>query len=306
MSTRHTTTPGPLDDPTFTVRPADLTVPAAWVGTPVGDVYGWWIRMRDDAGRATTRDWIVDLVEGWGADQRLEAIVGRVVDGLLSAKPALPVLVDDVCRELLVRVVATLLGVPTNDLGATARATTTLVRALADPSPDTSVRVGSAAALDTLRAALHGCPHRALGADRGVDGLEAEANLVALLVQAHDAGHGLLAGTLLAMADGRDPVSAVAHVLDEAPPIVLTRRWSATGDEVVVRLDGPPVTRPFGSGTHRCPAKALAPAVVAMAARRLVECGLPVGELAACAELAPSANARVHLFQGVGWRPRSG
>lgn len=292
----------PLDDLALTARPADAPVPPAWVGTPVGDVFGRWIRMRDDTDRGTLRQWVVELVDGWPR-QLVEAATVAVVDGVLRDDRRVDVL-DRVCRETSVRVVAVLLEVPARELDRTAAATTALVRALADPSPDLSLRVGAAKAVETLSIAIRACPAIRQAAARGITPDDAVANGMALLVQAHDAGHGLLAATLLAMADGQGPEDAVSRVLEHAPPILLTRRWTADGTELVVRLDDRGGTRPFGSGAHRCPAESLAPTVAATAARRLAERGLPVHDLPALAERWPSANARLVTFPGMGWRPR--
>lgn len=152
-----------------------------------------------------------------------------------------------------------------------------LVAALADHYPTGSPSAAADAAAVRLVAAAREHAHPDTSATADADAREEDAALrVQLLVQAHAATAGLIAGALARPEAGDPDVPSailVEAVLRDAPPVRRTRRISSEGDPLLLHLDGPdreaadaPRLLAFGAGPRACPASrhalAIATAVV--------------------------------------------
>lgn len=308
------------------VRPPAEPVPGALLGSPAGEVFGQLARMSDGPGHAPRRQAAVALLEKLAEPAVAAAgrhwachLAGEVAGGDLG----------DFHFRLPVYVVASLLGIPPDELPRVAAWAGDFAAALAPGSAPGQVEQGKAAAGFLLER------FRALGL--GEEGLDKEiivANAIGLLFQAHDATAGLIGNTLVAL--GRHPEvrarvaadpdllpAVLREVLRYDPPVQNTRRFVARdgivagqemreGDAVLVLLaaaNRDPAVQPhsecfdpfrpeprsftFGAGAHACPGQALALAIACAGVERLILTGLDLQRFAATVTYRPSANVRV-------------
>jgi cytochrome P450 len=232
------------------VRPPTEPVPKALLGSPAGEVFGHFVRMNDGPGHCpfkgalTTALDTLDPARIAGPSRRWARSLAETIDlGRLAG----------FAYRLPVVSIATLLGVPEDDLDRTVLWTQRFVAAATPGCPPEALEPGKEAAghlLDLFRSLL----------DRSTDGLlsslaaEARrvgrsdaaviaANGIGLMFQAYDATAGLIGNTLIALAGDRglreraaaDP-EVLAQVVQETlrfdPPVQNTRRFVAR-DEVV-------------------------------------------------------------------------
>jgi cytochrome P450 len=239
------------------VRPPDEPVPRALLGSPAGEIFRHLVRMNDGPGHCPfkgavsaalesldpartaglSRDWARDLAGGIGPD-------------------ADPRRLADFAFRLPVAAVASLLGVPRDELDQTVLWMRSFVPSLAPGCGPEPLERGKAAAghlLDRFRSLL-ASPEgsgegllatlareaRRVGRDAGtrIDEIVLAANGIGLLFQAYDATAGLIGNTLVALASDRDlreRAAADAGLLGQIvletlrydPPVQNTRRFVA-------------------------------------------------------------------------------
>jgi cytochrome P450 len=231
------------------VRPPAEPVPQALLGSAAGEVFGHFVRMNDGPGHCPfkgalstaldaldpariagpSRRWARSLAAGIGPDAGLGRLTGFAY-------------------RLPVVAIATLLGVPEEDLDRTVLWTQRFVAAATPGCPPEALEPGKEAAghlLDLFRSLL----------DRSTDGLLAAlaaearrvgrsdatviaANGIGLMFQAYDATAGLIGNTLIALAGDRGlreraaaEEGVLAQVVQETlrfdPPVQNTRRFVA-------------------------------------------------------------------------------
>lgn len=222
------------------VRPAAEPVPAALVGSPAGDIFGRLVRMNDGAGHTPMKDAVAASLAGFDATRLAEAS-GTQARALVEAlQPEIhPERVSDVAFRLSTYVLASLLGVPREQLGDVAAWMSDFVRCLAPGSAPDQMERGKAAArrlLDTFASLLdRGEPATLLGR---LDADVIVANGIGFLSQAYEATAGLIGNTLVAIARERalrDQLRAdpghlrrvVREVVRYDPPVQNTRRFVA-------------------------------------------------------------------------------
>ena len=253
------------------VRPATEPVPEALLGSPAAEIFHHLVRMNDDPGhcpvkQAVTRT-LTSLVPTEIARQ------SRLWAGFLLAEgetaPDGTELADFMFR-LPTYVIATLLGVPQDQLPQIALRIGDFVRCLAPSSDAQQIERGKAAAgnlLDLFRRQLMAQPASdtllgSLARELSQSGSEPVelivGNAIGFLSQAYDATAGLIGNTLVTL--GRHPRvreqiaadaglirNAVEEVLRYDPPVQNTRRFVAesglisgkemqTGDAILVVL----------------------------------------------------------------------
>lgn len=307
------------------VRPPAEPVPRALVGSPAGEIFRHLVRMTDGPGHAPCKHAVAATLGSFGETET--AAAGREWARRLADERRL----DDSKNlagfhfRLPVYTVASLLGVPADELPPVASWTSDLVAAFAPASTAAQIERGQAAAVSLLEL------FRALGSG---DGEGIVANRIGLLVQSHDATAGLIGNTLVALGrhpDMRERVAAdpdllpavLQEVLRHDPPVQNTRRFLAEdgdvagqtlreGDAVLVLLaaaNRDPAANPaperfdpfrqerriftFGAGIHACPGDTLAVAIARAGVERLLLAGLDPERFAATVTYRPSANARI-------------
>jgi cytochrome P450 len=313
------------------VRPPAEPVPRAIVGSPAGEIFRHLARMTDGPGHASCKHAVAATLGSFGAAETAAASrewARRLADELRPADAAEGL--AGFHFRLPVYTTASLLGVPTDELGTVFSWTSDLVAALAPASTAPRVERGQVAAVSLLEL------FRALGPGDGDVGDEdiIVANRIGLLIQSHDATAGLIGNTLVALGrhpDIRERLAAdpdllpavLLEVLRHDPPVQNTRRFLARdgvvagqemreGDAVLVLLaaaNRDPAANPsperfdpfrkerriftFGAGIHACPGDTLAVAIARAGVERLLLAGLDLERFAAGVTYRPSANARI-------------
>jgi hypothetical protein len=252
-----------LQAPDLFVRPSDCPVPSLIANSPFGDFFGSIVRQRDDQPRDKLKSAIERDIASWPdvqIEEAAELAVSKWSDRADSGQVALyPI----ACS---VEPIARLLGFQAADLDQVVADVMSLTRAISPAA--TASDIIDCAPLERLRTALSDAalrvslPETWVAAEPSV----ARDNAINLMVQANDAGAGLIGAALL---DSEVPVPVDP---EREPPIHNTRRfahWSvqigstqvAPGEAIVVVLAGPSKPddrRPFGNGRHACPGKRLA------------------------------------------------
>jgi cytochrome P450 len=308
------------------VRPPAEPVPRALVGSPAGEIFRHLVRMTDGPGHAPCKHAVAATLGSFGETETAAASsewARRLNDELRPASAAEGL--AGFHFRLPVCTVASLLGVPPDELRPVSSWTSDLVAALAPASAPEQIERGQAAAVSLLEL------FRALGPGEGE---VAVANKIGLLFQSHDATAGLIGNALVALGRDRelrerlaaDPdllPAVLLEVLRHDPPVQNTRRFVARdgvvagqamreGDAVLVLLaaaNRDPAANPaperfdpfrqerrvftFGAGIHACPGDALAVAIARAGVERLLLTGLDPERFAAAVTYRPSANARI-------------
>ncbi len=231
------------------VRPPAEPVPRALLGSPAGELFGHFVRMNDGPGHCPFKGALATALDA--LDPARVAEPGRrwaqALADTLGADTDLARLTDFAYRLPVVSI-ATLLGVPEEDLDRTVLWTKRFVAAVAPGcSPETLERGKEAAGhlLDLFLALLDGPTEGLLAAlatearrvGRGDETVIA-ANGIGLMFQAYDATAGLIGNTLAALgrdAGLRERAAADAEVLEQVvletlrhdPPVQNTRRFVA-------------------------------------------------------------------------------
>jgi cytochrome P450 len=290
IAARGDTIAAVLGSPLCAVRPAGQPVPPALVGTFAGEIFARLVRQNDGPRHAALRP------------------ATRVLADVAPARPAARLAdiheLPHLARSWPARALAPLLGID-EDVSA---AVDDLARAFAPGAPPDAVRRGDAAAR-ALAAAVDAAPGgRLRAASLAAAPAPREvviANLVGLLVQAHDATAGLIGGAALALARGAAHTAdrAVSFAARHDPPVHNTRRFVlqdgvvagvpvARGETILVVLAAAPGSG-FGHGPHACPGEALARAMATAAAAAVLASGVELAPLRDGVRYRPSQNTRV-------------
>ncbi|MGJ7511752.1 cytochrome P450 [Variovorax sp. GT1P44] len=223
------------------VRPPLEPVPAAIVGTPVGEVFGRLVRMNDGAPHAAHKPILQGALAG--LDLRVAHAAALEVAGSMSVDS-----LSDTCLALPVRCVAHLLGFVDDELPRISEWMRDFVACLSPLSTAAQLDEASDAAsalmarfeeLIAFRPGRHGTLLAAVQAQAPADRSRALlANLVGLLSQTCEATAGLLGNSLVALA--REPAlrrrldshwellpALVDEVARHDPSIQNTRRFVA-------------------------------------------------------------------------------
>jgi cytochrome P450 len=312
------------------VRPASEPVPRALVGTPAGEIFRHLVRMNDGPIHlrlkpgVSARIAMLDPAQVAGQATRWAR---HLVGELQPAEH--PERVADVAFRLPVYVVASLLGVPPEQLAPTTSRVGDLAMCLAPSATPEQVARGAAAAAELT--AVFCALLRREGLDAAV------ANTIGYCSQAYEATAGLIGNTLVALGRQpelragveRDPGSLggiVREVVRYDAPVQNTRRFLAedavvagqalrAGDAVLVVLaaaNRDPAVNPeparldpgrrerqaftFGLGVHACPGEALASAIAEAGLTALLAGGVEPEPLLARLRYRPSGNTRIPLF----------
>ncbi len=302
-----------LGHPALRVRPADHVVPAALIGTPLGDVFARMARMTDGMAHAGPRDAAhhvvagIDLTTLGNAAHHFTGIAIRERDNDAEA------LLQAVMFDVPSRAMAHVFGAPPERAKAIPALAHAVARAFA-PTTCPQDAVAGNTGVDSLDALLAGCFSA---------GLE-RANAIGCFFQNYDATAGLIGNTLVHLgsrtrAERRavlaDPVLLDACVSGSTrwdPSVHNTRRFAgedveiagerlAIGDMVVVilaaaNLDPAAEGRifTFGTGPHAC-LGARASTVIANAAITALARSFDPGAIARHG-FRPSLNIRVPVL----------
>lgn len=230
-----------LTTPALAVRPPTEKIPRALAGSRAGDIFGSFMRMDDTSKHDLLRE-SLDLSLPTLATADIRAVAQRFAEDARARA------YDEIVFGVPIRTVASLLGLPDEDLADAVAWTRAFVRANAPGATPEEITTGSKAAeylfslvtsqlAGTRRGALLprfasnveqvGCPQR-----------DAVSNAIGLLVQTADATAGSIGNTIVRLQ--RDPPLAervtreftllpkiIAEVLRWDPPIHNTRRFAA-------------------------------------------------------------------------------
>lgn len=197
------------------VRPPGEQVPTALLGSPAADIFRYLVRMNDGQIHSRIKGAVSSTLQAIDADQIAEE--SNTWSRLLADEmepEADPDHLADFAFHLPVYVVASLLGIPREQLRQTALWMSDFVRCLAPQSLPEQIEQGKEAAghlLELLRSvssmqAAEPAPNgirsllREVGQAGYTDGDVAVANGIGLLAQTYEATAGLIGNTLLALA----------------------------------------------------------------------------------------------------------
>jgi len=231
------------------VRPPTEPVPAALVGTTVGDVFGRLVRMNDGRAHAALKPAVASALDDLDVDRvmgRASSAARRLADELAPA--GAPERLGDFALRLPVHVVAGLLGVPDPELARVASWTQDFAAALAPGAASDAIVRGSDAVgglREMFRARTrdgeardHGGLGSLVDAARpsGIDDEGVVANAIGLLFQPHEATAALITNTVARLAtdaelyrrvkdDQATLRTAVHEVVRWDAPVQNTRRF---------------------------------------------------------------------------------
>ncbi|AZC24104.1 cytochrome P450 [Pseudomonas sessilinigenes] len=319
-----------LEHPACRVRPAHEPVPVALTDGPAGALFARLMRMNDGPRHACPRTAIEPGLRAM-AELDLQACLGHGYPRLDTPTDAAGL--RHWQFQLPVAMVAGSLGVAIAQQSEIAQRTGELVAGLS-PLGDASQRQVAHQAAHYLDQQMHALLHadaagpllQAIRQQQGsLDPADLRANLVGLLIQAHDACAGLFGNALLALLDQpalaqrlhHDPAQLGTWLRQQQkldPAVHNTRRFVAepctlagvplqAGDTVLVLLaaaNHDPALPPdqdlsFGAGRHQCPGRDLALNIVASLLQALL--GTPaLAELRLRWHYLPSLNGRIPWF----------
>jgi cytochrome P450 len=302
------------------VRPASEPVPTALLGTAAADVFALLVRMNDGPFHAQHKPAVTAAAEAVRLQQVAE-LSAAMAPALQQTRAP-----NEWLRELPVRVMATVLGVPDDGLDEMTRWIESFTRGIA-----------AGACLDAIGRAGHAATDLLdYWKRRGCTATQA-VHRIGLMQQSLDATAGLL-GNMLVLLLRRPELAArltesqasarelVAEVARWDAPIQNTRRFAAEplrlldqriekGQGVLVVLasanrDAALNAHPdvfdadrnnrqsltFGAGAHACPAGSIAIEIVAASARSMWARGLFDSYFRPTGGYAPLPNARIPLF----------
>ena len=220
------------------VRPRSQPVPPAFAGTVAGKVFASLARMNDGARHDTLRA----VVEA-----RIAALRPEFLERAAAECAALLHDGAGFVERFPIYVLARALGVPSAELDRLFPAARDFANAMAQDADAEALARGIPAA--ELLVAIF----ERVGAPRP---FEEVANDVGFMFQGYAGMRALLRSALAA------PAGVLAEIVYEDPPIAATRRFFGD-DVVVVSLR----EHPFGAGSHACPGREIALAIVALGLR---------------------------------------
>jgi cytochrome P450 len=239
------------------VRPLKEPIPKALLGSPAASIFGHLVRMNDGEQHGPCKQAVQACIQS--IEERSTAELGRKWARFLlgESQPQTASRLQDFAFHLPVYVIASLLGVPQEELHHTALWVSDYVHSLAPASPPSQVEQGKVASrhlLALFRSLLSRhyagldnslLAHLALEAKRaGCEETEViVANGIGFLSQAYEATAGLIGNTVVALASHRSVREQVAadpgllplvieEVLRYDPPAQNTRRYLAQNGHV--------------------------------------------------------------------------
>jgi cytochrome P450 len=302
------------------VRPVHEPVPAALLGTAAADVFALLVRMNDGPFHATHKPEVTAALNAVRLQQLTELSADMAPALQRTMGP------NELLRRLPVRVMASALGVPDDELDQMTQWIAGFTRGIATGASADAISQASDAATELL----------AYWQLRGHSSVQA-AHRIGLMQQSLDATAGLLGNTvilLLRRPELAAPLTGsqslarelVAEVARWDAPIQNTRRFAAEplrllnqriekGQGVLVVLasanrdealnEHPDVfdvhrtgrrSLTFGASAHACPAENIAIEIVAASARSICARGQFDSYFRATGAYAPLPNARIPLF----------
>ncbi|MCD4502023.1 hypothetical protein [Chromobacterium vaccinii] len=314
-----------LGSPVCRVRPVREPVPAGIAGSPLGEAFGRWLRMREGDAHARLRAAVGEGLAALPCDEA-ELTARRLARAFLMAGAVDGLRLDALVDFLPVATLASLLGWPEAALAEAAEAIARVCRALAADA-DAAARERGAEACRILLADLAHLPaegwlRRWRKAFSEWDGASLSANLLGILFQSRDTGAGLLSAGIAWRCQGEwdhaDPGEWRTRLMLD-PVLHHTRRFVAedielagqrlnAGDQVLVLLAaaardpaGPAEAMDFGRGRHACPGEALALATARGVLHALEESHPDWGALGGGIRFSGPPNVRMRRF-GAGER----
>ena len=243
------------------VRPPTEPVPRALIGTTAGEIFRQLVRMNDGENHCPFKNAIVATIDGIDI-----AAVSRVASERAAALAETlsphrnPAGLTRFLFAFPVETIATLLGVPSTELGSTVEHVAAFVRAISPIAEAAEIVRGNEAAgilisqfselLEGQRregsaAVLSKLAREAQAVRRGAEGLIV-ANGIGFMSQTYEATAGLIGNTLLALARHREVLAAVhatpallgnviREVLHLDPPTQSTRRFVVRSGDIAGR-----------------------------------------------------------------------
>lgn len=297
-----------LVHPALAVRPAAEPVPAAMLGTPLGEVFKRLARMNEGPRHDELRAHVETSIARWSVEA-VESTARRCADALAADVARGGLEMDEFLYDVPASAIAALIGLePTAD---TIEIVRDFARSIAAPA-DREAAARGAAAAHVLS--------KALGTDVHDD---ESANRLGFLFQSHDPVAGLIGAAVSRLSDDprlratieRDPAACdalLARIACEDPPVHNTRRYAVgdariggsdviTGDVVLI-LIASAARQPagdgleFGHGVHTCPGSSVAFAIARAGVASLVEARVDLLEWRRFG-YRPLPNARVPQFR---------
>jgi cytochrome P450 len=239
------------------VRPPSEPIPRALLGSPVASIFGHLVRWNDGEQHGPCKQAVQACMQS--IEERSTVELGRTWARFLlgESRPQTASRLQDFAFHLPVYVIASLLGVPQEELHHTAVRVSEYVRGLAPASTPAQVEQGKVASrhlLDLFRALLS--RHQVGAGNSLLAGLAVEAtragceetegiiaNGIGFLSQAYEATAGLIGNTIVALASHRSVREQIAadprllplvieEVLRYDPPGQNTRRYLAQNGRV--------------------------------------------------------------------------
>ncbi len=231
-----------LQDATLAVRPAAEKIPATLAGSRAGEIFGTFMRMDDSPRHDQTREALESTLP-----VATPTIVRTTAARFATEAIAAPVDFDGLAFRMPIYTIATLLGIPHDDLADVLTWTRAFVRAAAPGASTTEIAEGSKggeALFSLFTAQLEDATVRGVLLPKFVQNLEqaggrqrdAIANAIGLLFQTCDATAGLIGNTIVRLQN--DPAllrrlhheyallpKTVAEILRWDSPVQNTRRF---------------------------------------------------------------------------------
>ena len=314
-----------LASPACRVRPEREPAPAAIANTPLGDMFGRWLRMSEGETHARLRAAVAAGLAGLSVEEA-EWTARRLARAFLAAGAIDGRRVDALVDFLPVATLAALLGWQETALAEAAAGIARVCRALAADADDAARERGAEACrillADLAVLPAEGWLRRWRAGFSGLDDAALHANLLGALFQSRDAGAGLLSAGIAWRCQGEwDHADSGAWRarLRLDPVLHHTRRFVAedvelaglrlkAGEQVLVLLAAaahdPAATAAcmdFGRGRHACPGEALALATARGALHALEESRLDWRALGGGMVFQGPPNVRMRRF-GAGER----
>ena len=263
-----------LADTRLGVRPPAQALPPHLQGRPFGQVFGRWLRMRDDPGHRPAKAQVSAALDAL-PDDELRTHARQQAQLAFAAGWNHGLWATSACT------MASLAGLPVPDLAAQRSLLGRLGDMAAALRPD-----AMPAQLDAADAACEWLLH-ALSRPLGLPPKDEAANRLALVWQSYEAGAALIGQGLIRLAS--EPALRQAHTvaawlpeLQKRPGVVLiTRRFALRamqigevslqpGDGLLLHLSGSEEALGFGHGPHRCPGARLALNIAVMALEQVI------------------------------------
>lgn len=289
-----------LHDPALHVRPPSEPVPAAIIGTSLGEIFARMARMTDGSRHTALRHVAVREIERLDLDD-VSATATHCAQRLASDLPTNdPEALTGYLHAVPATSIATILAI--GDEPDAVAWIHDFAHALSPASTDGD-RVKGITAANALIAKL-GVP----------DDWDASANRIALLFQTYDATAGLIGNTLVRLAKGDESSldAALSYVIRYDAPAHNTRRYAAAdtvvmnahiraGDTVLVLLAAANIdpcgnrSYTFGAGEHACAGAQIATTIARAGIEALLNRGIDLTQR--CVRgYQPSINVRIPLF----------